>query len=61
MTARAFDVPRLVSRGLSNDEIAAELTLSRHTVHRHVANILAKLQQPTRAGAVSHAMSAGLI
>ena len=35
---------RLVARGMSNDRIATALTLSRHTVHRHVANILTNPQ-----------------
>jgi DNA-binding NarL/FixJ family response regulator len=61
LTPREQEVLRLVSRGMSNDEIATALTLSTHTVHRHVANILAKLNEPTRASAVSHALSRSLI
>jgi DNA-binding NarL/FixJ family response regulator len=61
LTPRETEVLRLVSRGMSNDEIATALTLSRHTVHRHVANILTKLDQPTRAGATSQALTTGLI
>jgi DNA-binding NarL/FixJ family response regulator len=61
LTPRETEVLRLISRGMSNDEIAAVLTLSGHTVHRHVANILTKLDQPTRAGAVSHALTQGLM
>ncbi len=61
LSPRETEVLRLVSRGLSNDQIAEELTLSGHTVHRHVANILTKLDQPTRAAAVTHALTAGLI
>ncbi len=61
LTPRETEVLRLVSRGMSNDEIASALTLSGHTVHRHVANILRKLDQPSRAGAVSRALTAGLI
>jgi DNA-binding NarL/FixJ family response regulator len=47
--------------GLSNDKIATALTLSGHTVHRHVASILMKLDQPTRAAAVTHALHTGLL
>ncbi|MFK5647847.1 LuxR C-terminal-related transcriptional regulator [Ornithinimicrobium sp. LYQ121] len=47
----------LVSRGLTNEQVAQTLTLSQHTIHRHVANILTKLDQPTRAAAVSVAMT----
>lgn len=61
LTPREKEVLRLVSRGMSNDEMATTLTLSRHTVHRHVANILAKLDEPTRASAVTHALTRGLI
>lgn len=61
LTPRETEVLRLVSRGMSNDEIAGALTVSRHTVHRHVANILTKLNQPTRAGAATHGLTNGLI
>jgi ATP/maltotriose-dependent transcriptional regulator MalT len=55
LSARELDVLRLVARGLTDKEIAAELVLSRHTVHRHVANIYAKLGCSTRAAAVARA------
>jgi DNA-binding NarL/FixJ family response regulator len=61
LTPRETEVLRLVSQGMSNDEIATALVLSGHTVHRHVANILTKLEQPTRAGAASYALTTGLI
>jgi DNA-binding NarL/FixJ family response regulator len=61
LTPRETEVLRLVARGMSNDEIAGALVLSGHTVHRHVANILTKLDQPTRAGAASYALTTGLI
>jgi DNA-binding NarL/FixJ family response regulator len=54
-------VLRLVAGGLADAEIAAELQLSQHTVHRHVANIRTKLGQPSRAAAVAHASRLGLI
>ena len=40
----------LIAQGLSNARIAAALDLSEHTVKRHVANILLKLDLPTRSG-----------
>jgi DNA-binding NarL/FixJ family response regulator len=46
---------------MSNREIASTLVLSEHTVHRHVANILRKLSQSTRAAAATQAARAGLI
>jgi DNA-binding NarL/FixJ family response regulator len=61
LTPRETEVLTLVSRGMSNDQIATALTLSGHTVHRHVANILTKLDEPTRAAAVTHALRTGLI
>jgi DNA-binding NarL/FixJ family response regulator len=39
----------LVADGLSNSHIAVDLGLSEHTVKRHVANILLKLDLPSRA------------
>lgn len=52
---------RLVAAGRNNQQIAAALVLSPHTVHRHVANILTKLDQPTRAGAAAYAITNGLL
>ena len=43
LTARELEVLRLISSGLSNQAIAGRLSISEHTVHRHVANTLAKL------------------
>jgi ATP/maltotriose-dependent transcriptional regulator MalT len=61
LTGRETEVLRLVASGLSNREIASSLVLSEHTVHRHVANILRKLRQSSRAAATAHATRAGLI
>ncbi len=61
LTGRETEVLRLVASGLSNREIAASLVLSEHTVHRHVANILRKLTQSSRAAAAAQATRAGLI
>ena len=44
---------KLVADGLSNPAIAGELRLSEHTVKRHMANILLKLDLPTRAAAAA--------
>lgn len=59
LTARERDVLRLVSDGLSNPEIARRLDLSEHTVHRHISNILTKLDLPTRAAAAAAAARSG--
>jgi DNA-binding NarL/FixJ family response regulator len=61
LSGRETEVLRLVASGLSNREIAASLVLSEHTVHRHVANILRKLAQSSRAAAAAQATRAGLI
>jgi pimeloyl-ACP methyl ester carboxylesterase/DNA-binding CsgD family transcriptional regulator len=61
LTSRETEVLRLVATGMSNREIASTLVLSEHTVHRHVANILRKLAQSSRAGAAIQATRAGLI
>ena len=42
-----------MAEGLSNAAIAERLRLSDHTVKRHVANILLKLDLPTRAAAAA--------
>jgi DNA-binding NarL/FixJ family response regulator len=60
LTRRETEVLRLVAHGLSNKEIATELVLSEHTVHRHVANIRRKLGVPTRAAAAAAAARLGL-
>jgi DNA-binding NarL/FixJ family response regulator len=61
LTRRETQVMQLVATGRSNAQIAAELVLSEHTVHRHVANILTKLDQPTRAAATAYAVTHGLV
>ena len=61
LTKRERQVLALVASGRSNREIAAELVVSEHTVHRHVANILRKLGEPTRAAASARAARDGLV
>jgi DNA-binding NarL/FixJ family response regulator len=54
-------VLRLLSRGLSNAEIAQELVVSPATVKTHVASILHKLEVRARIQAVVLAFEAGLV
>jgi DNA-binding CsgD family transcriptional regulator len=61
LSARETEILRLVAQGLSDAQIASRLFLSPHTVHRHVANVRAKLRAPSRAAAVAHAARAGLL
>ncbi len=61
LTPREREVLGLLADGLTNPQIAERLVLSEHTVHRHVANILRKLDLPSRAAAAARAARAGLV
>lgn len=61
LTERECEVLRLVAKGMSDRAIAERLVLSEHTVHRHVANILAKLGCPSRSAAVAEALTRQLL
>ncbi|MCD2443627.1 helix-turn-helix transcriptional regulator [Agromyces sp. SYSU K20354] len=61
ITPRESDVLRLVAEGMGNAQVAARLHLSEHTVHRHIANIMTKLEVSTRAAAVAKAAELDLL
>ena len=49
LTRRQREIALLVARGLSNRQIASELTISENTVANHVASIARKLNAPSRS------------
>ena len=61
LTVRELDVLRLVARGLSNKEIAADLRITTHTVKYHLAAVLEKLGVRSRTEAVSPGVRKGLV
>ncbi|MFC4591909.1 response regulator [Sphaerisporangium corydalis] len=61
LTPRELEVLTLMGRGLSNTELARELTLSEATVKTHAARIFMKLNLRDRAQAVVVAYETGLV
>ena len=61
LTDREMEVLRMVTKGLSNKDIAQELCLSVRTVQGHLANIFNKLRVSSRTEAVVHALREGWV
>ena len=61
LSAREREILALVAQGMTDREIAEQLIVSPHTVHRHVANIRHKLGRGSRTAAVAEAGRLGLL
>jgi len=61
LTPREQEVLERIADGLSNKEIAAQLSISEHTVKFHIASILSKLGATSRTEAVTLAIRQGLL
>ena len=61
LTDREVEVLRLITRGLTNREMAAELTLSDRTIGRHIENIYNKLGVSSRAASTLFALEHDLV
>ena len=60
LTPRELETLRLIARGLSNNEIAAELVVHERTIAKYVSRILEKLHLANRTQAALYALDKGL-
>ena len=61
LSKRELGILELVAQGLSNKEIADQLTLSRYTVESHIKHIYRKLAVCNRAKAIDTARNLGIL
>jgi two-component system, NarL family, response regulator LiaR len=61
LTERETETLRLIAKGMSNKEIAEELSVSEVTVKTHVSSILSKLNLQSRTQAALFALKEGLV
>jgi DNA-binding NarL/FixJ family response regulator len=61
LTTREVEVLRLMARGQTNKQVAAQLKISEHTAKFHVSSVLSKLGARTRTEAVTIGMTRGLV
>jgi DNA-binding NarL/FixJ family response regulator len=61
LTPRELEVLTLLARGLSDPEIASELSIRVRTVHAHLRSIYQKLRVTSRTAATRYAVLHGLL
>ena len=61
LSERELEIIELVATGLTNQEIASQLTISKRTVDNHVSNIFAKTGAKNRVALINWAMDNGKI
>jgi LuxR family maltose regulon positive regulatory protein len=61
LSPREVEILRLIADGRNDKEIASAVSLSEHTIHRHVSNVLTKLAVRSRAAAVASAARQGIL
>ena len=61
LSAREMEIIDLVASGLTNQEIAERLTISKRTVDNHVSNMFTKTGSKNRVGLLNWAMDHGKI
>lgn len=61
LTAREVDVLRLVAQGMTNEQVAHQLTISPRTVNTHLTSIFSKIGVSTRSAATRYAVDHHLV